>query len=124
MKIIVDSSVFIDHIRGDPRAMSWLEETILRGVDPWSITPVRTEVLAGMHKDEDERTHRLFGLVSWQDITIPIADRAGELRRAGPATGGDTVDYLLAAAAELLSAELATMNVRHFPMIEGLEAPY
>jgi predicted nucleic acid-binding protein len=34
------------------------------------------------------------------------------------------VDHLIAATALVLDAELLTMNVRHFPMLAGLSAPY
>lgn len=33
-------------------------------------------------------------------------------------------DYLIAATAETQSATLATLNVRHFPMFDGLQAPF
>jgi predicted nucleic acid-binding protein len=33
-------------------------------------------------------------------------------------------DYLVAAAAEILGREIATLNVRHFPMFDELERPF
>jgi predicted nucleic acid-binding protein len=33
-------------------------------------------------------------------------------------------DLVIAATANLHGLELATTNVRHFPMLEGLRAPY
>jgi len=36
----------------------------------------------------------------------------------------DTTDYLVAAAARSVGADLVTLNVRHFPMFEGLEPAY
>jgi len=57
---------------------------------------------------------------------VALADRAGELAqkylRSHP--GIDTIDYLVAAAAESASAELKTQNVKHFPMIAGLKPAY
>jgi len=41
---------------------------------------------------------------------------------ATPASGA--VDLIIAATALELSAPLATINVRHFPMFEGLRSPY
>jgi hypothetical protein len=33
-------------------------------------------------------------------------------------------DFLIAATADVEGLDLATLNVRHFPMIDGLEAPF
>lgn len=33
-------------------------------------------------------------------------------------------DYLIAATASVDSLELATLNVKHFPMFDGLEPPF
>jgi predicted nucleic acid-binding protein len=68
----------------------------------------------------------LFGVLQLLPVTEEIARRAGELlrayRRSRP--GIDLVDYAVAATAELHAASLVTLNVRHFPMIEGLRPPY
>jgi predicted nucleic acid-binding protein len=39
-------------------------------------------------------------------------------------SGIDEADYLIAATALLLEADLLTTNVRHFPMLPGLQPPY
>jgi predicted nucleic acid-binding protein len=38
--------------------------------------------------------------------------------------GVGIADYLIGATAELHGAELATLNVRHFPMFPGLRPPF
>lgn len=126
MKILVDSSVLIDHIRGVPQATAWLAEAIASEVQVMSVTPVRTELLAGMRPEEELRTRELLGILEWVDVTPAIADRAGDLLRQHRQPGArlDIVDYVLAAAAQLLPADLATHNVRDFPMFAGLQPPY
>lgn len=123
---MVDTSVLIDHLRGRRRATTLLERAIDRGDELWSVTVVRTEVLAGMRPREEGPTRQLLGALRWQDVTVALADRAGELAarfmRSHP--GVDTVDYLIAAAVEHLEADLWTLNIKHFPMFEGLAAPY
>jgi predicted nucleic acid-binding protein len=47
---------------------------------------------------------------------------AAEYRKAN--SGIDAIDYLIAATANVVGAELLTTNVRHFPMISGLRPPY
>ena len=51
---------------------------------------------------------------------------AGELARKHRRaySGIDDADYLIAATALLLEADLLTTNVRHFPMLPGLAPPY
>jgi hypothetical protein len=39
-------------------------------------------------------------------------------------SGIEDIDYLIAATALVLDAELLTTNVRHFPMLEGLSPAY
>jgi len=126
VRLLLDTSVLIDHLRGDAQAKSWLTEVAGRGDELWSVTVVRTEVLAGMRRGEERGTARLLDALKWQDVTVQIADRAGELARKylRSHSGVDTADYLIAAASEALGAKLATCNVRHFPMLPGLKAPY
>ena len=54
-------------------------------------------------------------------MTDPFARRSaahlGKFRRSHPAI--DLVHYAVAATAELHEAELATLNVKHLPMIKG-----
>lgn len=51
---------------------------------------------------------------------------AGELARRYRTsyTGIDAADYLIAATSILHDAQLLTMNVKHFPMLEGLQQAY
>jgi predicted nucleic acid-binding protein len=58
-------------------------------------------------------------------VTTDIADRAGAFgQRFGGSHGLSPIDAIVAAAAEFLSADLATLNLRHFPMFPGLKRPY
>lgn len=86
----------------------------------------RTELLGGMRSAEKARTFALFDAVRWVEVDVPIANRAGELarhfRRSHAAI--DIADYVIAATAQCLGAELWTRNIKHFPMFEGLVAPY
>src|SRR5215217_2311165 len=118
MRRLVDTSVLIDHLRGNPGAVDLLHAAATAGDELWSVTVVRTEVLAGMRPREERATRRLLDALRWQDVTVAIADRAGELasKYLKSHSGVDTVDYLVAAAALELAADVWTTNVRHFPM--------
>jgi predicted nucleic acid-binding protein len=123
---LVDTSVLIDHLRGDVRARRLLVEGVRSAHELWSATVVRTEVLAGMRSGEEAATFKLLAQFRWQEISIDVADRAGDLARRYLRShpGVDTVDYLIAASALLLGAELRTQNVKHFPMFAGLVPAY
>lgn len=125
MPTLVDTSVLIDALRGDARAIVYLAET-RRNDTLVSVTPVRTEILGGVRDDEVRRTFEVLRLIHWLDVTVELADLAGALRRQFHRrhAGIETVDYLLAAGTIHLEGALATQNVRDFPMFAGLQPPY
>jgi predicted nucleic acid-binding protein len=86
----------------------------------------RVEIEGGMRSAERSQVASLFGVISLLPVTDAIARRAGEHlrrhRRSHP--GIDLVDYVVAATAELNGAELATLNVRHFPRFKDLGRPW
>jgi predicted nucleic acid-binding protein len=124
--VLVDTPVIVDHLRNDPRAIALMADLFAREDRVWAATPTRTEIIAGLRPPELQPMGRLFAVMSWLDIDTAIADAAGELARRYHASHGgiDTVDYLIAAAAESIGASLVTLNVRHFPMFPDLEPAY
>lgn len=92
----------------------------------WAATPTRTEILAGVRPNERAPMAELFGVLSWVEIDVAVADAAGALaQRYRSSHGGiDTTDYLVAAAAQSIGADLLTLNVKHFPMFVALEPAY
>ncbi len=126
MTVLVDTPVIVDHLRNDPRAVALMADLFAREDRVWAATPTRTEIIAGLRPHELQPMGRLFAVMSWIDIDTVIADAAGELaQRYHRSHGGiDTVDYLIAAAAQSAGASLVTLNVRHFPMFPGLEPAY
>lgn len=126
MTVLVDTSVIVDHLRNDPRAVALMDDLFAREARVWAATPTRTEIVAGLRPRELKPMGRLFALISWIEIDTVIADAAGELARGYHASHGgiDTVDCLIAAAAQSIGASLVTLNVRHFPMFPGLEPAY
>jgi predicted nucleic acid-binding protein len=123
MRLLVDSSVLIDHLRGYASATDLLLRLVRAGEELWSVTPVRTEIIAGMRPGEEAATRALLDQLRWLDVDVDLADHAGETAGGYVRThpGVDAIDYLLAAGAERVRASPLTTNVRHFPMIEGLK---
>lgn len=124
--VVVDTSVLIDHLRGHAAAVGCLRDAVVHGHELWSVTVVRTEVLAGARPSEMTRTRTLLDSLRWLDVTSELADHAGALAAPWLRSHAhvDTVDHLIAAATRHLGATLLTQNVRHFPMIEGLRPAY
>lgn len=126
MSVLVDTSVLIDHLRGRVEARDLLHALVGGGEVVYGSALTRTEILAGVRHGEEGATEALLGVVEWVPVGVEIADRAGVLAQRYLASHGaiDTVDYVIAATVESLAAELLTRNVKHFPMIAGLRAPY
>ncbi len=123
---LLDTTVAIDHLRGDQAAVDLLRGLIEDDEPIAASEVVRFELLAGVRDDELSALERFFSAIAWIPIGENVARAAGELarkhRRAH--SGIDDADYLIAATALLLEADLLTTNVRHFPMLSGLRPPY
>lgn len=124
MRTLLDSSVLISHLRGDAQATSLLIS--LPTKDRLVSVLTRVEIEGGTRSDERRDVASLFGVLRMIPVTDLIARRAAahlrKFRRSHAAI--DLVDYVIAATAELHEAELATLNVKHFPMFKGLTAPW
>jgi predicted nucleic acid-binding protein len=125
MSAVIDTSVLIDVLREHPGARELLVAHRQAGrLHASEVT--RLEVLAGMRSDEEARTRQLLSALNWHPIDADVAEEAGRLgRRWLPSHSGiDAADLAVAATATLLSAELLTTNLRHFPMFPDLSHPY
>lgn len=78
----------------------------------------RLEIVRGMHDRERESTFDLLDSLETIDITVEIADRAGELIRSWRTQGVSLgeADAIIAATALNHGLALVTTNARHFPM--------
>lgn len=122
-RLLLDTDVIVDYLRGRPEAVEYLEsrnDTLLLS----SITVA--ELFAGVREGR-ERTALSALLNAFEIVSVnrEIAERGGLYRREyGRTHGVGLADALIAASSESASAELVTLNSKHFPMITGLRAPY
>jgi predicted nucleic acid-binding protein len=124
--ILIDSDVLIAHLRGDPDARDWMSNA-RKATGPLGITAVNVaEVAGGMRSQERREVGRLLASLQIFSVNDRIAWRAAELMRAYRRShaGIGLGDYLVAATAQTQGCELATLNVRHFPMFPGLQPPF
>ncbi len=124
--ILVDSDVLIAHLRGDAGARDWMLQA-RRSTGPLAISAVSVvEVAGGMRSQERREVGRLLASLRTFPANDRIAWRAAELMRTHRRShmGVGLGDYLVAATAQIEVCELATLNVRHFPMFPELEPPF
>ncbi len=118
---LFDSTVLIAHLRGAPQATLLLRDAVGADLAACSVLS-RVEIEGGMRSEERSAVARLFSALRLLTVTDEAASRAGEFlrqhRRSHP--GIDLVDYVIAGTADVLGAELLTLNVKHFPMFKRL----
>lgn len=122
-RLLLDTDVIVDHLRGVPEARTYLSartEVLLLS------TITIAELFAGV-REGPERTAldtflTIFGVV---DVDAAIAQQGGLLRRQyGRSHNMGLADALIAATAEGAGATLVTLNRKHFPMLSGVVVPY
>ena len=123
MTVLLDSDVLVDYLRGLPAAGGYVDGL---AVTPTCSEVTRVEVLRGMRSHERRVTERFLATIRWVGVDQEISTRAGDLgRRFGRSHGTlGVADLVIAAMSEQLGFPLATLNVRHFPMFQGLEPAY
>jgi predicted nucleic acid-binding protein len=123
---LVDTTVMVDHLRGKPAATQLLESLITSGTTVVASELSRFELLAGVRPAEIGQLEAFFGVIGWVPVTEQVARRAGDYARIylGSHSGIGAADYLIAATADTLAADLLTTNIKHFPMFASLLPPY
>jgi predicted nucleic acid-binding protein len=123
LKIVLDTSVLVDHLRRVAPAVAclgFLDE------QPSCSEITRLELIVGLRSRERRAAEALLALIDWVPVDEAIARRAGEVGRRFRAshTGIDAADLAIAATAGHVHATVVTANVRHFPMFPDPRPPY
>ncbi len=114
---LLDTDLIIWFLRGREHARRWIQEVRKAGIPSCSALSV-TEVVAGMRPGEEPDTRAFLNALDVIPIDREIAWRAGTLIREYVQRGItlDFVDATIAATCLTCKLNLATYNVRHYPM--------
>ena len=121
--MLVDTDILVDYLRGHPKAVSFLE----RNVGDVSISAVSVAELYQGVREGQERTRlsRMISALVVLPLTQEIAETAGLYRRDHrDRLGCGLADCMIAATASEHRLDLATLNDRHFKMLDNVVIPY
>ena len=120
---LLDTCVVIDFLRGDSDAREFVQSLDAR---PYISAVTLTEIFAGLRSQKEERIARdFFAECKVLPLDAATSERAGVLlRHYGASHNIDVPDALIAATVEQHGLSLATLNLKHFPMIAKLKRPY
>lgn len=122
-RVLIDTDVLIEYLRGRDRAAKFLEN--LDGDLVISAISV-AELFSGVKGSKETEALEQFLLVFQ---VVPIDDRlarqSGLIRQAYYSSHGvGLADAVIAATALDQGAVLVTFNKRHYPMVEHVRQPY
>ena len=114
-KVLVDTDILIDFLRGRESARGFLSARLDDAVIYCSAITV-AEIFAGMKEHERGKTVALIESLHILDVTREIAERAGTYKRDENRQSLELDDCFIVATAFVIGAVLATGNGKHYPM--------
>ena len=120
--ILVDTDILVDYLRGVEEAVRYLENTAA----DFKLSVVNVaEIHAGVRDQERTAVDSLLECFEIIPLDRAIAVRGGLLRRDfGKSHGVGLADALIAATVEKFGYQLATLNQKHYPMLDAVTTPY
>ena len=123
MTFVLDTCVLEDHLHDVRGATEAFDRALASGRRVTGSVLTRTELRRGARPHELPAIETLEILLDWVPVDHEIAAGAADLAlRFGDRS--TTVEYVIAATAQRLGADLLTRDVARFPMFSDLLAPY
>lgn len=121
--MLVDTDILIDYFKDLPEAIEFIEANI----DQVMISSISVAELYQGVRDEEEMDalDDFLSAVTVLNIDSGIGKAGGLYRRQyRPSHNSGLADCLIAATANAHRIPLKSLNTKHFPMVEAIEAPY
>jgi predicted nucleic acid-binding protein len=115
--VLVDTDVLIHFLRGNVSARDVLSGLLEEADILCSVVTV-AEIHAVMKPHEHEKTSELLESIHVVDITMRIAEKAGQYKRSIKSQSLELDDCFIAATAYDKNALLLTGNGKHYPMTD------
>jgi len=117
---LLDTTTIIDHLRGNKKVNSYLEEIGMRGDIAGCCCINIAEVYTGMKKKEKEKTNKFIESLYYFEVTKEIARLAGSLKQKYAKKGKTlaVTDVIIAAASMVYGSTLVTKNIKNYPFSE------
>lgn len=122
MKFVIDTSILIDSLRGSTKWEEFLKDQE-EEVELYIPTIVIFELFSGRSTRNVKARQKVGDIIKYFlriELTEKIAITAGKIFRDHKQTL-QTPDYIIAATALELNAEVLTLNIKHFRQIPGLK---
>lgn len=121
--LLIDTDVIIDYLREQEDAVAYIESL----TNPLLTSVITVAELYSGVREGGERTKLETFILAFELVQVSeeIAVKGGLYRRdySKSHTVG-LADALIAATAEICGATLVTLNIKHFPMLKSVKAPY
>jgi predicted nucleic acid-binding protein len=126
MPVLVDTSVFVDYLRGVERARGVVQKIKAGELECYVSALTEAELLSGRACEDPETregVHALISLCRKENVHNQVSQKAGEFRRR---YGVSLADCIIAATAYLLKSKVWTKNIEEFKRIKEIktEEPY
>ena len=116
MRLLLDSSVIIDALRLKANTINYLKKIESKDAKLFVSAVTAFEIYSGSssaNTDEKKLIKKLMGYFEVVDLSWSIGKLAGELYRKTKSKV-ETADYLIAASAIEVGAQIVTLNKKHF----------
>ena len=121
--ILVDTDVIIDFLRGNVQAKKYF----IANINIMHISGITmAELFAGVREGSEKKIlEKVLGSIKVIHIDNDIAKMGGLYKRDFRKSHNVSLaDAIIAATAEIHKLSLKTFNIKHFPMIKTVAAPY
>ena len=123
-RLLLDTDVLIDYLRGVPEAVSYLEA---QDGPLYTSAITAAELYAGVREGKERAELDTFlSAFDVLPVNAALAERGGlYCRDYRPSHGTELTDALIAATVKSLDAVLVTLNEKHYPMLpDRIRVPY